>query len=97
MHVAIRKYEVDPQAIAEITRQVDEGFVPIISQTPGFRGYYWLKAEDGSMISISLFDDKAGADESVHEARDFVHEHLARLLPTPPQVTEGEVLVLKRA
>ena len=95
MYIAIRRYQVDPQAMDEVTRQIHEGFVPIISKTAGFRGYYWLKAEDGTMLSINLFDDKAGADESIREAKDFVDEHLAKLLPHPPHITEGEVLVHK--
>ncbi|HMA37333.1 MAG TPA: hypothetical protein VKY74_22970 [Chloroflexia bacterium] len=70
MYIAIRKYQVDTQARNEVTRQVREGFVPIVSATAGFRGYYWLQAEDGSMLSISLSDDKAGADASIDEAKD---------------------------
>ncbi len=96
MYVAIRRYQVEPGARDEVTRQVRDGFVPIISQAPGSRGYEWIQGEDGSMISVSLFDDKAGADDSVRAAKDFVAEHLAQHVPQPPEVTEGEVL-LRRA
>ncbi len=96
MYIAgYRRYQVDSQAMDEVTNQVRDGFVPILSKTAGFRGYYWLKADDGSMLSISLFEDKAGADKSIRAAKDFVEEHLAKLLPYPPQVTEGEALVNK--
>jgi len=39
MYVAVRRYEgvTDPK---EAGRLVDEGFVPIISEIPGFVAYY---------------------------------------------------------
>ncbi|MFD0345116.1 hypothetical protein ACFQ0M_01585 [Kitasatospora aburaviensis] len=43
------------------------------------------------MLSTSVFEDRAGADESVRRAADFVRENLAALLPNPPQVTAGPV------
>ena len=30
MHVAIRRYQVDPASAEEVMRQVNEGFIPII-------------------------------------------------------------------
>ncbi|MFE2125178.1 hypothetical protein [Streptomyces amritsarensis] len=87
----IRRYEgvTDP---AEAGRLVDEGFVALLRQVPGFVAYYWVDAGDGVMVSTSVFEDRAGADESVRRAADFVRENLASLLPHPPQVTAGQVL-----
>ncbi|MFD9100326.1 hypothetical protein [Streptomyces virginiae] len=91
MYAVIRRYEgvTDP---AEAGRLVDEGFVPILRRVPGFVAYYWVDAGDGVMVSTSVFEDQAGADESVVKAADFVRENLASLLPSPPQVTAGEVV-----
>ncbi|GGP98208.1 hypothetical protein GCM10010215_24820 [Streptomyces virginiae] len=91
MYAVIRRYEgvTDP---AEAGRLVDEGFVPILRRVPGFVSYYWVDAGDGVMVSTSVFEDRAGADESVVKAADFVRENLASLLPSPPQVTAGEVV-----
>src|ERR671926_886729 len=96
MHVAVRRYEgvTDPQ---EAGRLVDEGFVPIISEVPGFVAYYWIDAGDGVMISTSVFEDQPGAEESNRRAADFVQENLASLLPNPPQITAGEVVAHKSA
>ena len=58
----------------------------------GFIAYYWIDAGDGVMASLSVFDDKAGADESVRLAHDWVRENAATLIPNPPQVTEGTVV-----
>ncbi|WP_327411819.1 hypothetical protein [Streptomyces sp. NBC_01233] len=91
MYAAVRRYEgvTDP---AEAGRLVDEGFVPIMRQVAGFVAYYWVDAGNGVMVSTSVFQDRAGADESIERAADFVRENLASLLPNPPQVTAGEVV-----
>jgi quinol monooxygenase YgiN len=91
MYAAVRRYEgvTDP---AEAGRQVSEGFVPLIRQVPGFVAYYWIDAGNGMMVSTSVFEDQAGAEESIKRAADFVRENLAPLLPNPPQITAGEVV-----
>jgi hypothetical protein len=61
---AVRRYEgiTDP---AEAGRLVDQSFVPLLEQVPGFVAYYWIDAGDGVMASLSVYDDHAGADKSV--------------------------------
>ena len=94
MYVAVRRYEgvTDPQKVGQVAQ---EGFVPIISEVPGFVAYYWVDAGDGVMISTSVFEDQSGAEESNRRAADFVQESLASLLPNAPQVTAGEVVAHK--
>ena len=87
MYITIRRYELDPADMEEVTRLVRDGFAPIVSQVPGFRSYDWLRVSEGVMLSINVFDDQAGAEASVRAAADFVREHLAPLLPHPPQIT----------
>ncbi|EFL30661.1 conserved hypothetical protein [Streptomyces viridochromogenes DSM 40736] len=91
MHAVFRRYEgvTDP---AEAGRRVNEGFVPLIQQVPGFVAYYWVDAGGGVMVSTSIFQDPAGAEESTQRAGGFVRDRLAELLPNPPQVTAGEVV-----
>ena len=38
------------------------------------------------------YNDKAGADESVDVAGDFVREHLSKLLTSKPEIIEGPVV-----
>ncbi|MER6532589.1 hypothetical protein ABT215_01960 [Streptomyces sp900105755] len=91
MYAVVRRYEgvTDP---AEAGRRVSEGFVPLLRQVPGFVAYYWVDAGDGVMLSTSVYDDQAGAEESVRRAAAFVRDQLASLLPHPPQVTAGQVV-----
>ncbi|MFB8179005.1 hypothetical protein ACFC8N_23725 [Streptomyces sp. NPDC055966] len=90
-YTMVGRYEgmTDP---AEAGRRVDEGFVPLLRQVPGFVAYYWVDAGDGVMLSTRVFEDQAGADELVKRAADFVRDNLAPLLPNPPQVTAGHVV-----
>jgi hypothetical protein len=94
MYVAVRRYDgvTDPQKAGQL---VDEGFVPLISEIPGFIAYYWVDAGDGVMVSTSVFEHKDAEEQSNWRAGDFVAEHLAPLLPNPPQVTTGEVVAYK--
>ena len=93
MYVAIRQYRISPAAVDEVTRQVQEGFLPLIRQTPGFVEYYWLNAGNGYLVSLSFFQDQAAAEASTELAADYIRQHLAALVRNPPQVTEGEVLI----
>ncbi|MEU6236530.1 hypothetical protein [Kitasatospora sp. NPDC047058] len=90
MYATVRRYEgvTDP---VEAGRRVAEGFVPLLRQVPGFVAYYWIDAGNGVMVSTSVYEDRAGAEESIAKAADFVRENLASLLPNPPQVTAGPV------
>jgi hypothetical protein len=93
MYVAVRRYEgvTDPQKVA----QVAEEFVPLISEMPGFVAYYAVDAGDGVTVSTSVFEHKDAEEQSTFVAGEFVAEHLAPLLPNPPQVTAGEVVAYK--
>lgn len=95
MYASVRRYKMEPGSVEELMRRVEEGFVPIISKGPGFVAYYALDAGDGVVASISVFEDQAGAEESNRMAADWVKENLASLLPNPPEVTAGEVMVHK--
>jgi heme-degrading monooxygenase HmoA len=93
MYVAVRRYEgvTDPQKVA----QVAEEFVPIISEMPGFVAHYLVDAGDGVTVSTSVFEHKDAEEQSTFVAGEFVAEHLAPLMPNPPQVTAGEVVAYK--
>src|ERR671921_1214527 len=94
MYVTVRRYEgvTDP---SEVTRLVEEGFIPIISEMPGFVAYYWVDAGEGVMVSTSVFEHKDAEEQSNWRAGDFVAQYMAPLLPNPPQITAGELVAHK--
>jgi hypothetical protein len=94
MYVAVRRYEgvSDPQKVAQVA---EEGFVPIISEMPGFLAHYLVDAGDGVMVATSVFEHKAAEEQSTFRAGEFVAEDVGSLSPDPPQVTAGELVVYK--
>ncbi len=96
MYAAVRRYEgvTDPK---EVARQVEEHFLPMISEMPGFVAYYVVDAGDGVMDSISIFEHQAAEEESSWRAGQFVAQHIAALTPNPPQITAGDVVVAHKS
>ena len=94
MYATVRRYE-GVTDVSEAGRLVEEGFIPIISEIPGFVAYYWVDAGEGVMVSTSVFEHKDAEEQSNWRAGDFVANNLASLLPNPPQITAGEVVAHK--
>ena len=90
--LTVRRYEgvTDPK---EAERVVREGFVPLVSKLPGFMSYYWTDAGNSVMISVSVYTNKEAEEESNRVAADFVKQHMTALLPNPPRITAGHVVV----
>jgi hypothetical protein len=97
MHAAVRIYQVDPGSIDEVRRGVNEGFLPIIKDASGFQAYYALDAGLGRLTTVSVFEDRAGAEESTRMAADWIRQNMASLLPDPPEVLQGEVFANEAA
>jgi hypothetical protein len=91
MFAVIRHYHFDLKNSAEIDRQVREGFVPLLKKAKGFVRYYWLDTGKGEGASVSVFQDKAGAEDSVRLAADFVRDHASKLITQKPEIIEGPV------
>jgi len=91
MYAVVRRYDgvTDP---AEAARRAQQGFVPLLSEVPGFVAYYAIDAGGGVIVSISVFQDQPGSEESTERAADYVRENLASLIPNPPQVMAGEIV-----
>ncbi|MCC6073872.1 hypothetical protein ACFPTX_19045 [Pseudomonas sp. GCM10022188] len=91
MYAVIRKYQFDQGLNEDLDRKIQEAFVPLIKKVPGFVAYYWLNNGNGTGASFSVFQDKAGAEESVRVAAGFVAEQLGAQALGKPEITEGVV------
>jgi NAD(P)-dependent dehydrogenase (short-subunit alcohol dehydrogenase family) len=47
-----------------VTRRVKEQFVPLIKEIPGLVAYYLINTEQGTIISVSVFETPEGQEES---------------------------------
>jgi len=88
---AMRRYR-GVRNVEEAARRVEGGLVPILSKLPGFASYLVIDPGDGGVISLTAFRDRAAAEQSSQEARNWVQQNLAELVSGAPEVTTGEVL-----
>lgn len=93
MYAALRWYNVEPGQAHEMARRVNEGFVPIIRNGPGFVAYYLVNVGNNVVVTVSIFEDRAGAEASQRMAADWVARNLVSIMLGPPTITAGEVLV----
>ncbi|MET0069267.1 MAG: hypothetical protein ABW096_04455 [Candidatus Thiodiazotropha sp.] len=91
MYAMIRKYQFDQSKGEDVDRKIQEMFLPLLEKVPGFVTYYWLDTGEGSGASLTVFQDKAGVEESLHIAANFVRDHMAGIEVSSPEVTQGEV------
>ena len=96
MFVSIRKYH-NVRSVEEVRRRVEQEFVPMLKQNPGFHGYYLIDCaspEAGNIVtSISMFDSWDAALASNQIAKEFIKKRLADLLPDPAEAVGGEVIL----
>ena len=93
MFVVIRRYAAPGARASDVARRVGEGLVPILTKLPGFRAYYCFVGEDGRPVSVSIVESRDAAVVANERAREWVGANMADLLPDPPEVTMGEMLV----
>lgn len=93
VYMAVRKYSILPGRGEEFLQRVQEGFVPIVSQLPGFIAYHALQVGNDQVTTISIFNTPVGAVESTPSALQWVQEHIAGLMQGTPEVMTGQVRV----
>ena len=90
MYVTIRRYK-NADALAETMTAKKDEVVQLIKGVPGFVAYYATRDGD-TMTSVSVYNDKAGGDESTRRAGEWVRANVSSL-PSSPDVSGGEVFV----
>ncbi len=93
MYLTIREYQTNPQSTDEILRQDEKGFVPFITNAAGFREYYCIDGGNGTLTSVSLFENRSDGEHFNKVGMDWVQKNLGSLLPAKPKVTSGEVRI----
>jgi heme-degrading monooxygenase HmoA len=93
MFTSIRKYKMRPGSAEELAQRVQESFVPIVRQMPGFRGYYLLDGGPDVLITISMFDTVDEALESNAKSADWVRCHVLEFTKGLPEIMVGSALI----
>jgi hypothetical protein len=91
MYKAVRTYTLLPGSSEEFLKRVQEGFVPLMSQEVGFIAYGARSIGNDQVITISTFDTRDGAEESMLRALRWIQENCTELLQGLPQLTMSQV------
>ena len=93
MYVSIRRAKAQDYAADEIVRRASEDLLPQLRTIAGFVSYDILMLEVETLMTISVFNSKAEAEESnqlfVNWAKGF---DLASLIQGAPELLVGEVV-----
>jgi hypothetical protein len=88
MFTVIRRYEGAGDS-AEVCRRAVSEFGPMLSERPGFQGYWAVDAGDGVLATITVFESEDEAVASTSAAASWVRENLPEIASIQPQVTAG--------
>ncbi len=89
--VRLRKIKADRSA-DELIALIGEGFVPLVQSVPVFVSYIVIaNPETRDQLSIGIFADKAGADESTRRAREWGQGGANDFVEGDPTVVEGPI------
>lgn len=93
MHAVIRTYSgKGAKELYDALEKHKAEVEKLIRAVSGFVSYSLVRTTDGG-FSVSVFQDKAGADESVRVAREWVAKNAADTGAAPPKVSEGSVIL----
>ncbi len=94
MYAVIRRTRVNAASYDDAIQRAKEGFLPIIRKAPGFLAYYAVQEGDDAIVTISIFEDQAGAEASSRLAADWVRQNLAPLTRGLPEILAvGEIAI----
>jgi hypothetical protein len=84
---------MNPSTYNDLVRSVREGFVPLVSKAPGYVSYSFFKSGEDTLVTISTFQDRNGADESNKLAATFIRDKLSNFGLSAPEILSGETSV----
>jgi hypothetical protein len=94
MYASIRKGTIKPgTVIAEVVSAIKMGALPILSNIPGFKTAYIVHGDDDTFVAISIFADRAAAEQSNVLILDWLRQNLGPMLAGPPETMVGEVVL----
>ena len=95
MHAIIRRYEgVESTRMNEVAGKVKETLVPQLRELPGFSGYYLIEASNDVLSSVGLFETSDQASKSKEIVTKWISdENFTSVIPNPPTITSGQVVV----
>ena len=93
MYAIVRNYSgAGAKQLFDVLERQKAEVEATIGKVPGLVSYSLVRGADGGM-SITVCQDKAGADESVKVAREWIRKNAPDVPAYPPAIMEGTVIV----
>lgn len=90
MYAVVRRY-TSGMDLAQVMAEKHEDLERRMSALPGFVAYYLIDA-GGAVATVTVCDDRAGAEASHALAAEWVERNIPAAALGAPEVTGGEVL-----
>ena len=93
MHAIVRNYSGQgAKELFDLLEQRKSEVETIIRSVPGLVSYTALRSGDGG-VTVTVCQDKAGADESLRVAKEWIQQNASDIGSSPPAVSEGSVVL----
>ena len=93
MHAVIRNYSGSTaKKLFDVLEERKREVEGVIRPVKGFVSYSLLRTADGG-ASVTVCQDKAGTDESLRVARDWIQKNASSISAGAPAVSEGSVIL----
>jgi len=93
MQVAIRKYSGNgATALFDVLEKHAADLQALMRPVQGLVSYTLARSSDGG-FSVTICQDKAGIDQSIQKAADWIAKNAANTGAAAPQISVGDVIV----
>ena len=96
MHAVIRTYSgTGARELFDLLEQRTSDVESVMRSIDGFISYLLVRTADGG-TSVTVYQDKAGADASVRKAGDWIAANASNIGLSGPAVSEGSAILYSR-
>ncbi len=93
MYAVVRSYSgKGAKELFDLLEQRKSEVEDLIRSVSGFTAYTLIRTESGG-ITVTVCRDKAGTDESLKIAKEWIQENASGTGVSPPTISEGKVVL----
>ena len=93
MHAVVRNYSGSgAKELFDLLEERKSDVESIMRSVTGLVTYSMIRTDDGG-VTVTVCQDKAGTDESIRVAREWIQENASDIGSSPPAVSEGPTMV----
>jgi hypothetical protein len=93
MHATVRNYSgAGSNELINLLEKRKDEVKGLLTGIKGFVSYSLVRTPDGG-FSVSVYQDKAGSDESMKKAKEWIGQNASATGVSAPKVSEGSVIL----